>query len=88
MEFTSESFYGSPPTKPSISLTDVSWLLDMSKDGMKNVSRYIFGSWKGLSNDDVGVARGTVFKEIWPWAGYNTSDFVQEKLEGLPQNDS
>ena len=35
------------------------------EDAMKNVTPYIFGSWKSLSKDDVGVARGTVFQEIW-----------------------
>ena len=38
---------------------------------------------KGLSTDDVGVARGTVFPEIRPWAGFKTGDFVKEKLGGL-----
>ena len=33
-----------------------------------------------VSNDDVGVARGTVFQEIWPGSGSNTGDFVKEKL--------
>ena len=32
-----------------------------------------------LSNDDVGVARGTVFEEIRPAAGLKTGDFVKEK---------
>ena len=43
---------------------------------------------KGLSNDDVGGARGTVLKEIRPGAGFKTGDFVKEVLGGLPQNDS
>ena len=34
------------------------------------------------------VARGTVFQEIRPWAGFKTGDFVIEKLGGLPKNDS
>ena len=36
---------------------------------------------KGLSNDDIGVARGTVFQEIGPGAlpaGFKTGDFVKE----------
>ena len=28
-----------------------------------------------LSNDDFGVARGTLFQEIWPGAGFKTGDF-------------
>ena len=31
-----------------------------------------------LSNDDVGVARGTVFQETRPWAGFKTGDFVKK----------
>ena len=31
-----------------------------------------------------GGARGTVFKEIRPGAGFETGDFVQEKSGGLP----
>ena len=41
---------------------------------------------KGLSNDDVGAARGTIFQETRPGAGFKTGDFVQEKLRGLPEN--
>ena len=43
---------------------------------------------KGLSNDDVGVARGTVLQEVRPGAGFKISDSVNEKLGGLPWNDS
>ena len=39
---------------------------------------------KGLSNDDVGTARGTVFREIRPGVGFKTGEFVEEKLGGLP----
>ena len=35
-----------------------------------------------LSNDDFGVARGAIFQEIWPGAGFKTGDFVKEKLGG------
>ena len=34
---------------------------------------------KGRSNDDVGVARGSVFQEIRPGSGFKTGDFVKEK---------
>ena len=37
-----------------------------------------------LSNDDVGVAGGTVYQEIWPGAAFQTGDFVEKKLGGLP----
>ena len=43
---------------------------------------------KGLSNDDIGVARGTVFHDIRPGAGLKTGDCVQETLGGLQWNDS
>ena len=39
---------------------------------------------KGLSDDDVGAARVTVFQETRPGAGFKTGDFVKEKLGGLP----
>ena len=48
-----------------------------------------FVACKGLSNDDVGVARGAVlFQEIWPGGGLKTDDFVPEKLGGLALKDS
>ena len=53
----------------------------------KNVFTY-FLVCKGLSNDDVGAARGSVFQEIRPGAGFKTVGFVEEKLGGLPWNDS
>ena len=43
----------------------------------------LFRVCKGLSNDDVGAARGAVFQEIRPGAGFRTGDFVNEKLWGL-----
>ena len=39
---------------------------------------------KGLSNDDIEVARGTVFQEIRPGVGFKTGGFVKEKLGWLP----
>ena len=38
---------------------------------------------KGLSDDDVWVARDTAFQETRPGAAVETGDFVEEKL-GLP----
>ena len=32
--------------------------------------------------EDVGVSRDTVFQEIRPGAGFETGDFVKEKLGG------
>ena len=37
---------------------------------------------KGLTIDNVGVSRGTVFEEIGPGAGFETVDFVEETLGG------
>ena len=83
-----DSYYDSPPQKPAIFLTNVSWLVDTRKDAMtkkyiytKNV--FMFAK-EGLSNDDVGTARGTVFQGLRPRAGVKTGDFVKEKLGGLP----
>ena len=41
---------------------------------------------KGLSTHHLGVARGTVFQDIRPGAGFKTSDFVKDvsKLGGPP----
>ena len=39
-----------------------------------------FHACKGLSNDDIGAARGTVFQEIRPGAGFKTGHFVKDKL--------
>ena len=53
---------------------------------LRNVSVH-FLLCKGLlllSNDDVGVGRGTVFQEVRPGAGFTTGDFVKEVLGGLP----
>ena len=43
---------------------------------------------KGLSIDDVGVSRDTVFQEIRPGADFETGDFVKERLGELPKKDS
>ena len=43
----------------------------------KNILKH-FHACKGLSNDDVGAARGTVFQEIRPGADFKTGDFAEE----------
>ena len=53
----------------------------------KNTFKY-FLDCNGLSNNDVEVARGTVFRNIRPGAVSKTGDFVRETLEWLPQNDA
>ena len=42
----------------------------------------------GLTIDDVWVSRDTVFQEIRPGADFETDKIVEEKLGGLPWNDS
>ena len=51
---------------------------------METISSTYFPICKGLSNDDVGVGRDTVFQEIRPGAGLQTGHFVEEKFGGLP----
>ena len=50
----------------------------------KNISSHTFQCLqsKGLSNDDVGAARDTVFQGIQPRAGFKTGDSVKQKLGG------
>ena len=49
----------------------------------RKVSTY-FLVCKGISINDVGVSRDTVFQEIrLPGAGFETADFVKEKLGEL-----
>ena len=54
------------------------------EDAMKTCTFKRFLVCKGLSNDDVGRARGTVFQDIQPGAGFKTGDFVKDRLGGLP----
>ena len=55
---------------------------------MKIQSSCIFSVCKGLTIDDIGVSRDTVFQKIRPGAAFETGDFVKEMLGGLPENDS
>ena len=48
----------------------------------------IFLVCKGLTIDDVGVSRNTVFQEIRPGDGLETADFVKQELGRPPQNES
>ena len=70
------------------SLTNVSRLLDTRKDTVEKKTFTYFPVRKGLFIDDVRVSRDTAFREIRPGACFKTGDLVQEKLGGLPQNDS
>ena len=78
-----------PPPKPTISLTDVSWLFDTTRRCIcyaKNIFMYFLVDER-VSNDDVGVARAAIFQEIRPKAGFKTGDFVEKMLGGLPWED-
>ena len=57
-------------------------LLDTRNDTIESRVSIYYLVCKGLSINDVGVSRDTVFKEIRPGAGFKTGDFVQEKLWG------
>ena len=50
--------------------------------GKKNLHVFSCLQTKALSNDDVGVERGTVFQELRPGAGFKAGDSVKEKLGG------
>ena len=42
---------------------------------MKSLSSHISLVRELLSTDHVGVEKGTVFKELRPWAAFKTGDF-------------
>ena len=73
-----------PPPNQRFSLTNVSWLLGGTKSANKKKVSTYFLLCKGLSNKDVGVARGTVSQEVRPGAGFRAANFVNEKLGRLP----
>ena len=54
---------------------------DAKNKAHPQASMFLFAK-KGLSNDDVGLAGGTVFEGIRPGAGFKTGDFAKEKLGG------
>ena len=49
---------------------------------LEKKSPSIFLVGKGLSNDDVEVARGTVFQEVRPGAGFKSDDLFKKSLGG------
>ena len=54
------------------------------KDTVENKVSTYFIVCKGLSVDDVGVSRDTVFQGVQSGAGFETRDFVKENVGGLP----
>ena len=74
-----------PPQNQVFSLTGVSWLLDTKEGAIKQIFQHVFLLAKDYRTMRSGwVARGTVFQETRPRAGFKTSDFSKEKLGGLP----
>ena len=81
----SDSYYDSPPPpQPAMFFTARSVAARHEKGcHEKRIPKRVLVC-KGLSRNDVRVARSTVFKEIRPGAGRKIGDFVKEKLGGLP----
>ena len=85
--FATDCFYDSPspPQKKTAiffsACTNVSWLLDMRKVAVKSRSPYlcVFLFAMDYRTMASGLARGTVFQEVRPGAGFKTGDFVKEK---------
>ena len=84
--YKTDSTMAPPKTSDFLSRTFHSGLLDTTrKDDIieRKLSTHMhFLVCKGLSIDDVGVSRDTVFQEIRPGAGFEAGDFVKEKLGG------
>ena len=81
----------SPPKKKKkkkhrFYLTNVSWSHNSNEEGCSHEEKYPhFLVCKGLlliSNDGVGVARGTVFQEIRPGAGFKKPATSAKKTVG------
>ena len=58
----------------------VTRLFHKKNDVMQKASVTYFLVCRGLSNDGVGVARGTAFQEIRPGAGFKNGNFVKESF--------
>ena len=90
MDFTTDRFYDSPPPQPTMFFNErfiiiiiIIIMAALHEEGCyeKSIHTNCFVC-KGLSNDDVGAERGTVFQEIRPGAVFKTGGFVKEKLGG------
>ena len=73
-----------PPKKKPVIFFDERFMAARHEEGChgKTIFTY-FPVCKGLSNDDIGVARGTVILETRTEAGVKTSEFVNEELGRL-----
>ena len=78
-------FNDSPPkTSDFLQRTNVSCPLDARKDTIENKVSIHFLVCRGLSIDEVGVSRDTVFQEIRSGVSFETTgDFVKWNLRGL-----
>ena len=78
-----ERFYdNSPPQNQRYSSTNVSWLLDTSKDTIETEVSKPFLVCKRVLIDDIGVSRDTILQETRPGAGVETGDFDNKMLMG------
>ena len=73
-------------TSVFVQRTLITWLLDTRKEAKISIYMLMYilvcqGRTR-ISNDDVGVARGTVFQEIRRGADFTTGDTVKETFGG------
>ena len=85
-DFVEEKLMGTdstiaPPPEPAVFFNE-RFMAARHKDTIENTVSMYFLVCKGLSIDDAGVSRNTVFQEIRPGTGFETSQFVEEKLGG------
>ena len=79
-----DSFHDSPPKNQRFSFNG-RFVAARYEEGCYEKYLFTYSLFReGLSTDDVEVAKGTVFREIRPWACFKTGDFGKEKLGGLP----
>ena len=78
---TGSTMIALPRTQPFPIITNTFHICSARvSNAVENMFKRLSCFCKRLSNDDVGVARGTMFHEIRPGAGFETGDFVRKKL--------
>ena len=85
---TTDSTTAPPPQKKRFTLTNVSWVLDTRRDcyyeNKHLTTTFFLVDCKGLSNDAVGVARGsTMFQEMIRPGGLVSEPAIFVKEKGL-----
>ena len=80
-----DRFYDSPQQKTAV-FFDERFVAARYEEGCyeKHLLRICSCSRMTVDRSHVGVAKGTLFQEIRPWAGFKTGDFVKDKSGGLP----